>query len=194
MHMAQERWGSPLVAGGYLASVTIAILPVAMLSGRLSRLVDDKIGLLIAASTAWVSWALLFDYFSTPYYEELTPQILLYTLGSIALLASLQLMRGFLDALVSKLNPPGSKQKLITLSVSIFMLGRGVGGAFGASFVNQNSWASLHMSACALTALLLTASIKFLEPWDVFASIMLGKTRTSSSAPVELQKPHYPAP
>jgi len=177
MHMAQDRWGSPLVAGGYLASVTLAILPVAMLSGRLSKLVDDNIGLCMASTTAFASWALLFNYFRAPYYEKPTAQIFFYTCGSICLLASLQLTRGFLDALVSKLNPPCSKQKLITAVMSIFMLGRGVGGALGASFINQNSWAGLHMSACALTAFLLLGSVRFLQPWEVFASAAAAPAR-----------------
>lgn len=169
--MVQQRWGSPLVAGGYLAAVTISILPIAMISGRLAKLVDDRMGLLVAFIAAASSWAFLFQFFRAPYYHKRTAEILYYTCGSIGLLGSMQLARGFVEALTSKLSPPDRKQQLITATISIFMLGRGVGGCLGASFVNQNSWAGLHMSSCALTAVIILATFKFLCPHDGPATV-----------------------
>lgn len=167
LNMAQDRWGSPLVAGGFLAANTIAILPVAMVSGRVSKLVDDAFGLLVTFTLAGCSWTLLFQYFTAPYYQTRGAEIVYYSLGSIGLLASMQLARGWLDALVSKVSPPERKQQFITWAMSIFMLGRGLGGTLGAWFENQNSWAALHTAMCLVTALLIFISLKILRPWSL---------------------------
>lgn len=196
MMMVQDRWGSPLVAGGYLAAVTISILPVAMISGRLSRVVDDNVGLLVAFAGACVSFALLFNFFRAPYFQVRTAEIGYYTCGSIGLLASMQLARGFLDALISKLIAPDRKQQLITAAMSIFMLGRGVGGTLGSWFTDQNSWVALHMCACMVTAILLLASFKFLQPWPTgtFESHLAKIAFEDRSADRELRKGSSIAP
>jgi len=182
MNMAQDRWGSPLVAGGYLAAVTLVILPVALLGPKLSAVLHDNFGLIVVSFSAFISWALLFDYFRTPYFFTPERQILYYTMGSICLLASLQLVRGFLDALISKINPTDSKQIVITAGMSIFMLGRGCGGSLGASLTNyQNIWVGFHMSACFFTAWILAGAWKYLQPWDVYTTSSLCATAAAAS-------------
>merc|ERR1719333_793571 len=99
-----------------------------MASGRLSKWVPDNCGLLLTLGVATLAWALLFRYFKAPMYRNRSSEIVYYTCGSVALLASMQLARGFLDALVSKLVPRDRQQQMITAAMSIFMLGRGVGG------------------------------------------------------------------
>lgn len=182
MNMAQDRWGSPLVAGGYLAAVTLVILPVALLGPKLSTVLHDNFGLIVVSFSAFISWGLLFDYFRTPYFFTPERQILYYTMGSICLLASLQLVRGFLDALISKINPTDSKQIVITAGMSIFMLGRGCGGSLGAIFTNyQNIWAGLHMSACFFTAWILAGAWKYLQPWDVYSTSLMCTTPAAAA-------------
>jgi len=203
MTMAQDRWGSPLIAGGYLAAVTLAILPVAVAGGRLSKVVSDGSGLLIAYIAATVSWAFLYRYYPSPYNRKHFGEVIFYTIGSICLSASLQLSRGFLDALVSKLTPPDRKQQMITASMSTFMLGRGVGGTLGSWFVNQNSWACFHMSTCLCTAFLLLLCLKSLHPYasvtsepshvskrrDAFSDEQLGSRSSSHQSEEEEGKP-----
>lgn len=164
LEMAQDRWGSPLIAGGYLASVTMLILPVAMVSGRLSKWVSDISGVLLTFSAATLAWPFLFEYFKYPTYRNRTTEVVFFTFGSVLLLASMQFARGFVDALVSKLVPPDRKQQMITFAMSIFMLGRGVGGMFGVWLDDQDVWAGFHMSVCALTLFLALIALKFLHP------------------------------
>ena len=125
VNQATQTWGwAPEIAGVYVGTVFLFLVPACIIVARVASKLSDRDGQLYFTSLATVSFLFLWDWFPA---QDGTGVIILYTVGSMLTLTGFQVARGFCWSLLSKQVPTHSKGVGNMLMFMFYIFGRGSG-------------------------------------------------------------------
>lgn len=110
MHYLQSLGWSIDAVALYLAIVMAILFPVSVSSGYITKLLTDRKGMIISSASAVLGSIFLFGY-ST---NVMVGDVAVYTVGSMIVLASVQIMRGFNWAITTKIIPTHYSSKVVS--------------------------------------------------------------------------------
>ena len=136
-----------------------ALIPTTLFGSRyLVRWFSDRFIVFTVWLSSTISIVFLFDFKMTG-----MTATAIYTFGSLFLLSVLQVGRGVLPSLITKLVPTHQKSRIVTFNTVCMVIGRTV-GPLVASYLDQSEYAGYVMGLIGSTALCMAALYKYMVP------------------------------
>jgi len=158
--LAKNFWGWSLDdASMYLTGIMALIVPICLTTGRLTRILSDRNGLLLG-NFIGIAFSVAILNFQFP---DALSRVCTQSVGLVLVLSASSIVKPFVFSMNSKLVPPHLKTITNTLTAACLCLGRAIGSFLGA-IVDPNSSGFVQMSIFASCAILVGLSFKYLKP------------------------------
>jgi hypothetical protein len=158
--LAEGIWGWSVQATSlYLAGIMALVVPICLGTGRLSRIMEDRKGLLVGCPIGVLLSVLLFDF----HLGNVVVRTILYSTGLVMVLGASAVVKALVFSVNSKLVPLHMKTRVMTFTSSFLCLGRGAGSLL-AALVDQNSFGGTQMGLYASSCILIAICYKHLKP------------------------------
>ena len=156
-----KKWGWAATGTSlYLAGIMAALIPTTLFGSRyLVRWFSDR----SIVFTVWISSTLSIIFLFDFNLSGVTSAAVIYTVGSLCLLSGLQVGRGVLPSLITKLVPTHQKGRIITFNTVCMVIGRTV-GPLVASYLDQSEYAGYVMGLIGGTAVCMAVLYKYMVP------------------------------
>jgi len=158
--LAKNFWGWSLdEASMYLTGIMALLVPICLTTGRLTRILSDRNGLMLGNFIGIAFSVAILNY----QFPNALSRVCTQSVGLVLVLSASSIVKPFVFSMNSKLVPPHLKSRTNTLTAACLCLGRAIGSFLGA-IVEPNNSGFVQMSIFASCAILVGLSFKYLKP------------------------------